>query len=136
MDDMKIAVVGSRSYANSRKVKEFIYELRQRFGTDLTIISGGAKAGADKYARKFALEFGITYEEYNPAHTPRNLYSAMHRTYYSKPYHVSQFHHRNKLIAKACDMLIAFAPTDNLSNGTASIIAFAKKLNKKVLIIT
>ena len=136
MSDMKIAVVGSRTYENARKIKEFIYELKQRFGSNLTIISGGARTGADKYARKFALEMEIKYEEYNPAHTPPNLYSVMYRAYYSKTYHVSQFHHRNRLIATACDMLVAFTHSTGVSNGTVSVINFAKKFDKKVLIIT
>ena len=58
---MKIAIVGSRKYENRRKIKEFIFKLHERFGDKLTIISGGCRDGADKYAKKFALDFGISY---------------------------------------------------------------------------
>jgi predicted Rossmann fold nucleotide-binding protein DprA/Smf involved in DNA uptake len=133
---MKVAIIGSREYENVRKIKDMLSELRRKFGNELVIISGGAKDGADKYARKFALEFGIKYKEFNPAHTPRNLYSAMSDEYYSKPYHVSQFHHRNQLIARDCDIMVAFVPKDIKSTGTVSAIKYAEKLNKKVVIIS
>ena len=133
---MKVAVIGSRQYENVRKIKDTLTNLRQKFGNDLVIISGGAKDGADKYARKYALEFGIRYKEFNPAHTPRNLYSAMSDEYYGKPYHVSQFHHRNQLLAQDCDVMIAFIPQGVKSDGSLSAIKSAEKYDKKVVIIS
>ena len=133
---MKVAIIGSRYYENTRKIKDALFQLKQKFKDDLIIISGGAQHGADKFARKYALEFGIEYQEYNPAHTTKNLYSAMSDNYYEKPYHVSQFHHRNMLIAKACDVMMAFIPSGNNANGSMSAIKNAKKLNKPVTIIT
>ena len=133
---MKVAVIGSRQYENVRKIKDTLTNLRQKFGDDLVIISGAAKDGADKYARKYALEFGIRYKEFNPAHTPRNLYSAMSDEYYGKPYHVSQFHHRNQLLARDCDVMIAFIPQGVKSDGSLSAIKSAEKYNKQVVIIS
>ena len=133
---MKVAVVGSRDYQNIRKIKDTLFQLKQKFGDKLIIISGGAKHGADKFARKYALEFGMRYREFNPAHTTKNLYSAMSDNYYDKPYHVSQFHHRNMLIAKACDVMMAFIPNGDDANGSLSAIKKVKKLNKPVTIIT
>ena len=133
---MKVAIIGSRHYENVRKIKDTLFQLKQRFGDDLIVISGGAQYGADKFARKYALEFGINYQEYNPAHTTKNLYSAMSDNYYDKPYHVSQFHHRNMLIAKACDVMMAFIPDGDDANGSLSAIKNAKKLKKRVTIIT
>ena len=133
---MKVAVVGSRDYQNIRKIKDTLFQLKQKFGDKLIIISGGAKHGADKFARKYALEFGMRYREFNPAHTTKNLYSAMSDDYYEKPYHVSQFHHRNMLIARDCDVMMAFIANGADSGGSMSAIKRAKKLNKKVTIIS
>ena len=133
---MKVALIGSRDYANVRRIKDTLFQLKQRFADDLIVISGGAKYGADKYARKYALEFGIRYKEFNPAHTTKNLYSAMSEDYYEKPYHVSQFHHRNMLIARDCDVMMAFIANGADSGGSMSAIKRAKKLNKKVTIIS
>jgi len=133
---MKVAIIGSREYENIRKIKDTLTELKKKFGEDLIIISGGAQYGADKFARKFALEFGIRYREFNPAHTVKNLYSAMSETYYEKPYHVSQFHHRNMLIARDCNVMMAFIQNGVSSNGSMSAVKQAKKLNKPVTIIS
>jgi predicted Rossmann fold nucleotide-binding protein DprA/Smf involved in DNA uptake len=133
---MKVAIVGSRDYQNIRKIKDTLFQLKQKFRDELIIISGGAKYGADKFARKYALEFGMKYKEFNPAHTTKNLYSAMSDTYYEKPYHVSQFHHRNMLIARDCDVMIAFIGNADSSNGSMSAIKQAKKLNKPVTIVS
>jgi len=126
---MKVAIIGSRHYENIRKIKETLFQLKQKFKDDLIILSGGAQYGADKFARKYALEFGIKYQEFNPAHTTKNLYSAMSD-------HVSQFHHRNMLIAKSCNVMIAFIPIGDDANGSMSAIKTTKKLNKPVTIIT
>ena len=132
---MKVAVIGSRDYQNIRKIKDTLFQLKQKFGNKLIVISGGAKHGTDKYARKYALEFGIKYKEFNPAHTIKNLYSAMSETYYEKPYHVSQFHHRNMLIAKDCNVMMAFIADGDDANGSMSAIKQAKKLDKPVTIM-
>ena len=133
---MTVAIIGSREYENIRKIKDTLTELKKKFGEDLIIISGGAQHGADKFARKYALEFGIRYREFNPAHTVKNLYSAMSETYYEKPYHVSQFHHRNMLIARDCNVMMAFIQNGVSSNGSMSAIKQAKKLNKPVTIVS
>ena len=133
---MKVAIIGSRDYQNIRKIKDTLFQLKQKFGDKLIIVSGGAKHGADKFARKYALEFGMRYREFNPAHTTKNLYSAMSDDYYEKPYHVSQFHHRNMLIARDCDVMMAFIGQQDSSNGSMSAIKQAKKLNKPVTIIS
>ena len=133
---MKVALVGSRHYQNIRKIKDTLFQLKQRFANNLIVISGGAKNGADKFVRKYALEFGIKYKEFNPAHTTKNLYSAMSEDYYEKPYHVSQFHHRNMLIARDCDVMIAFIGEGDSANGSMSAIKNAKKMNKPVTIVT
>lgn len=133
---MNIAIIGSRHYENTRKIQSLLTDLKNKFGEDLTIISGGCLQGADKYVKKYSVAFGINYKEYNPAHTPKNLYSAMSEHYYGKPYHVSQFHHRNNLIAKNCDYMIALIPVNEKANGSLSAIKSAQKLDKKVVILS
>ena len=47
---MKVALVGSRHYQNIRKVKDTLFQLKQKFADDLIIISGGAKDGKNDTA--------------------------------------------------------------------------------------
>jgi hypothetical protein len=133
-DTVRIAIIGSRTYENKRKIRDMVFKLKQTLGNTLEIVSGGSQNGADKYAKKFAMELGVKYVEFNPAHTHKNLYSAMSESYYGKPYHVSQLFHRNELIAKYCHKMIAFR-SEGKSSGTDHAIAMAQKHNKPVVII-
>ena len=133
---MRIGIIGSREYQNSRKVKDTIFNLKKKFNSSLTIVSGGCLDGADRFAKKYAIELECNYIEFNPAHTPKNLYSALRENYYGKIYMPKNFFHRNKMLAKYVDCIIAFVPTNNKSSGTEHTIKEAKKMNKKVVIIS
>ena len=45
---MKIAIVGSRRYENKRKIKEFIFKLKEEYGTDTILVIVGCKQGPDR----------------------------------------------------------------------------------------
>lgn len=131
---LKIAIIGSRVYENKTKIRDMIFLLKKTFGSKVEIVSGGAQNGADKYARKYAIELGLNYKEFNPAHTVKNLYSAMPDSYYSKPYHVSQLFHRNSLIAQYVDKAIVFR-SKGKSNGTDHFMKEADKYKKSYVIV-
>ena len=133
---MKIGIVGSRQYENRKKIKDTIFNLQRKFGSKLTIVSGGCKDGADRYAKKYALEFNCKYVEFNPAHTVYNFYSALNENYYGKAYSPKHFFIRNKMLAKYCDAFIGFIPEGIRSDGTNNTLSEAKKFNKKVVIIS
>ena len=132
---MKIGIVGSRRYEDKKKIKDFIFKLKQEHGTDTIIVSGGCKDGADRYAKKYALELGLQYEEYPPFHHVHNLYCPLPESRYGKSYSVRYFHARNKIIAGTSDYIVAFIPNGEKSSGTESTINYAKKFDKKVIII-
>ena len=134
-DTLKVGIVGSRKYENRQKIKEFIFKLKQEHGEDTTIISGGCKEGADKYAKKYALELGLQYEEYPPAHFSHNLYCPFGEHNYGKPYHVSNYFKRNKQIAIYSDIIVGLIPNGVESKGTMSTINYAEKFDKKTIII-
>ena len=132
---MKVGIVGARIYENKKKIKDFIFKLKQEHGTDTIIVSGGCKDGADKYAKKYALELGLQYEEYPPFHEVHNLYCSLPANRYGKKYSIKHFFVRNKIIASVSDMVVAFIPEGIKSNGSLDTIKQAKKLDKKVKII-
>ena len=132
---MKVAIVGSRRYENKKKIKDFIFKLKNQYGEKTIIVSGGCKTGADKYAKKYALELGLQYEEYPPSHFPHNLYCPLPQSRYGKQYSPKNYHVRNKIIAGTSDFIVAFIPDGVESNGTMSTISYAKKFDKKYVII-
>jgi len=133
---MKVAIVGSRRYENKKKIKDFVFKLKEQYGTDTIVVSGGCKQGADKYAKKYALELGLQYEEYPPFHDVHNLYCTIPSSRYGRPYNIRNFHARNKIIAGTSDFIVAFIQEGVQSDGTFSTLNYAKKLNKKRIIIS
>ena len=132
---MKVAIIGSRSYTNTRKIKDFVFKLKEKFGDELEIVSGGQKDGADGYAKKFSLEFDIKYVEFPPQHYSHNIHCVKESFNYGKPYAVWNYFKRNKEIVEYSDKIVAFIPDGVKSNGTMNTIEHAEKLNKKSIII-
>ena len=132
---MRIGIVGSRQYSNKRRIKEFVFALKEKFGENIEIVRGGQKEGADGYAKKYALECDMKYSEFPPSHYPYNQHCVRPQFEYGKQYATWHYHRRNKQIAEYSDKIVAFIPKDMISKGTMSTIKEAKKNGKKVVII-
>ena len=132
---IRVGIVGSRKYENRKKIKEFIFKLKTDKGADTIIVSGGCKTGADRYAKKYALELGLQYQEFPPFHETLNIYCPKDKKDYGKPYNVKNFFARNKIIAAYSDYVVAFIPRGVESKGSMSTINYAKKFGKKHLVI-
>ena len=133
---MKVAIIGSRSYTNTRKIKDFIHQLKEKFNDELEIVSGGQKEGSDGYAKKFALELDVSYSEFPPQHYPHNIHCVRPKYDYGKQYYVSNYFKRNKQIAEYSDRIVAFVSNPNkITSGTLSTLQYAEKMNKKSIII-
>jgi hypothetical protein len=131
----RVAVIGNTGWQNRRKVQETLQQLKQRFGNELIIIGAGGQEGANSMVRKYTLEFGIKYEEYNPSFSGYNMYSAMPESYYGKSYHFSQLHHRMKLIAERCDYMMIMTNEDALDPVLKTAYTNINKLKKPVVIL-
>ncbi|MBT4207277.1 DUF2493 domain-containing protein [Candidatus Woesearchaeota archaeon] len=134
-DTLRVGIVGSRKYENRRKIKEFIFKLKTEKGPDTIIVSGGCKTGADYYAKKYALELGMQYQEFPPQHENWNLYCPKNQKDYGRPYSVKNFFARNKIIAIYSEYVVAFIPRGVESKGSMSTINYANKFGKKTLVI-
>ena len=132
---IKIGIVGSRGYTNKKKIKDLIFQIKEKHGDGVEIVSGGQQNGVDGFAKKSALEFDMNYVEFPPKHYIYNQHCILDRDNYGKRYHVVNFFDRNKQIAEYSDYIVAFIPDGYKSNGTLDTIAHAEKLNKKVVIL-
>ena len=130
----KVALIGNTNWQNRRKVQETLRELKRRFD-EVMIIGAGGNEGANSMVRKYALEFGMKYMEYNPSFSGYNLYSAMPKTYYGKSYHFSQLHHRMKLIAENCDYMMIMNNETKLDPVLKTAYNNINKLKKPVVIL-
>ena len=132
---IKIGIVGSRKYTDKKKIKDLIFEIKEKHGDEVEIVSGGQKDGADGLAKKFALEFGMKYVEFPPTHYNWNMHCKLPATKYNKPYYVTNYFKRNKQIAEYSDIIVAFIPDGVESKGTMNTIEHAKKEKKLIQII-
>ena len=132
---MRIGVIGNKEWQNKRKIQQVLTDLKQRFSNDLIVVGGGGSEGANFMIRKFALEFGIQYQEYNASYTGHNLYSALPESYYGKNYHFSQLLHRMRLLAENCDYLVIMNNQKDLNPQLKTAYNKINKLNKPVTII-
>ena len=132
---IKIGIVGSRSYTDKKKVKDLIFNIKEKYGDEVEIVSGGQPKGADGLAKKCALEFDMKYVEFPPSHYSHNMHCKLPATEYNKPYYVSNFFKRNKQIAEYSNIIVAFIPNGVESRGTMDTVGHAEKLKKLIKII-
>lgn len=114
----RIVVAGSRDYNNYSDAKEYIdlciNEIKNKY--TLIFVSGGCR-GADMLGERYAEENGYEIERY-PADWERYGRSAGPK--------------RNRKMAEIGDFVICF--WNNNSQGTKSMIEYAKEFNKPVRI--
>tara|TARA_Y100000034_G_C6754507_1_gene335626 strand:+ start:316 stop:717 length:402 start_codon:yes stop_codon:yes gene_type:complete len=132
---MQVAVIGNKEWQNKRKVQDVLQNLKRQFGTNVIVVGAGGSEGANYMVRKFALEFGMKYKEYNPSYSGRNLYSAMPESYYGKPYHFSQLLHRMRLLAENSDYMIILCNENKMNPQLKTAYSKINKLNKPVVLL-
>jgi YspA, cpYpsA-related SLOG family len=110
----RVAIVGSRGFANLRQVREYVRSL----APDVIVVSGGAR-GVDAIAEEEAGKLGLTLESYRPDYAKHGKRAPLER---------------NVTIAEKCDRMVAFH--DGNSRGTAHAIECARVLNRPVEVIT
>lgn len=130
-----VGIVGSRKWKDKIKIIEVLHRLIQHYGEEqIKVVSGGAR-GADTLGKEAALQLGLSYLEYNPAHTKWNKYSDKPKEWYEKPYNVGNFFERNTFIAKDSDVVFGFIPEGHQSNGTEDTLRKAVKMNKPTYVV-
>ena len=133
---IRVAVIGNTDWQNKRKVQETLSKLKTRFDNRLVVVGAGGPEGAAAMVKKYAIEMGMQYEEYNPSFTGYNIYSAMPESYYGKSYHFSQLHHRMKLIGEHADYIIILSNEDKLHPVLETALKTANKHEKPVVLMS
>jgi predicted Rossmann fold nucleotide-binding protein DprA/Smf involved in DNA uptake len=114
-----VAIIGNREGWSSLEVSMKL-DVDKLVTKDDIIVSGGAE-GVDSYAQLFAKKHGIPILIIYPD--------------LKKP-SPQRFYERNEWIAEISDIIIAFnLKNNNGKSGTMQTVNFARKLNKKVIVI-
>lgn len=109
----RIAIIGGTDNDSTTKVKEFLFKVKKAFGETATIFSGGNPTGIEYAVKKYALEFGLTYKEFNPSFTGHNVYSFLPAEYFGKGRHPSHYPHRyQEMLIRTDKLLIGAVESD------------------------
>ena len=132
-EKIKIGMIGSKRFENTTKIKDFLFLIKQKYGkntSDVTIITGGYKYGADNHIKKIALEWGFDFESIPTFHDQHNMYvpEDLPPHKFGKKWNMKHFYARNRLIANRSDMVVLFGVGEDISD---SIIEYAQKKDKK-----
>lgn len=116
----RVAVIGSRGFTDYNFFVEKLEYFLQNL-PDFSLVSGGAKSGADSLIKRYAIENNYLLAEYLPEYDkfPDNPKIAPLK--------------RNKTIMENADMVIAF--WDGVSRGTKDALSHAEKLNLPIRIV-
>ena len=113
----RIAVVGSRQFKSLNLIYQWLDYANEKWGNNIVIVSGGAK-GVDKEAEKWAINKKINRDIDIPNWGTEGKKAGILR---------------NQEIVKNADFILAFL--DGESSGTEYTLNFAKKLNKRCIIV-
>ena len=109
-----VCICGSRDFTDKEYLYEKIDEVIAKLHDDYVIIEGGAE-GADALAVEYAKDHDIPYAEFK----------ADWETFGKAAGPI-----RNKHMADACDVVVAFKLKDKKCKGTNNMIEQARKLSK------
>lgn len=115
---IRIVVAGCRDYNNYEEAKEYIDLCIEKIegNKEIIFLSGGC-SGADLLGERYAIEKGYRIEKH-PAQWEKYGRAAGPK--------------RNEEMANVCDFVICF--WDGKSKGTKSMIKFAQKYEKSIMI--
>jgi hypothetical protein len=129
---MRIGIIISKYYDNDYKIKKLIETIRDYFGQHNATIVSPNHCELDRLTKKYALEMGLDYIEFNPAYTGHNMYSYEKKEYYEgKNWHYSQIIHRFTRMFRFVDKLFIFT---SQKEHDALIVDIMKLIPKKLKI--
>ncbi len=129
MKILNVGVVGSRR-RTSEKDKDVLRQIllrRIQKGDNIHLVSGGCELGADSWAEALAVELGLGIT----IHYPDESKLPPNPDYYDR---VRMYYARNGLIARDCNILLAFVAPDR-KGGTENTIKQAEKLGKTIVLL-
>ena len=129
----KVGLFGDITIENKKLVRDTVFELKKLFGTENLVISTlWSKQGADKLVKKYSLEMGVTFKEFNPVYTPYTLYSAMPEYSYNQVWHPARDRmHLKPFISNNQSFIVFISKNNSTEKFTSTLDYLIKQFTKK-----
>jgi len=108
--------------------------IKQKSEEDIEIISLGEEYGADKFVKKYSIQFGLKYFEFIPRHKRWNSYCIERAFLMGKEYSPKYFFINNSNFVKYCDNFIFFAEKQSELKDN-KLIEMIKKSGKNLVLV-
>lgn len=130
-----VGITGSNDWVEVKKIKDFIFYLKNKYKDDLTIITCGERDGVDFIVKKACNIMDVNYKETRQGHYSWNSYCMEDPYYYNKKKYPNNVFIRNTKFISYCDIIVVFF-NKNASNNTVltHLIENANKKNKKIIV--
>lgn len=131
---IKFGITGDKNYRNKNKIINLINYLKSNHGPTVKICSGGTSEGADLYVRKYSIELGMPYGEFNPAFSGHKMFSVLNEDYYKgkEQYHFTHLLDRFTKMSRMTEAIYIFLSNDkNIPTDIQHLINICQKNKKK-----
>jgi len=136
MDEkIKFGIYISEEYENKTKIKDTLFDLKNKFGDQLEISCINTNRN-ERFLRKKVLDSGILYKEFNPAHTIYNMYSALRESSYEKQYAFRNYFVAAKILASYVDYMLLFGKKNEINDIFEYLYTKVKERNIKFQVIS
>lgn len=133
-DLKRVGICVTKHYNHLRKIKDFVFKLKNEFGEKVEIITTGNTESYEKKIKSYALQFDIKYKEFIPSHMQKTLYAVGSSSFFGKEYSPKNFYIRDSKMAKYIDYLVVFESTKDKKE-RENLIKVVQKLQKDVIIV-
>ena len=132
---MKLGVLSSKNFEDNRKIKEFMFMLKNKQKQhDIHIVSRGITVG-EKEIKKIALSSGYQYTEIPPYYNDWNIYCINQGYRYGKEYNFKHLLFSENDFVNDVDNIILFLDKTQDDVAINRIVKLANKKNKEIIII-
>lgn len=129
-----VGITGSKDWVEVKKIKEFIFYLKNKYKEDLTIITCGERDGVDFIVKKICNNLDVNYKETRPGDYSWNSYCMEGPYYYNKKKYPNNVFIRNTKFISYCDIIVVFINESSNNYVLTHLIENANKKNKKIII--
>ena len=129
---LKILMIGDDKYKDTTKIKDILFQLRERYGADkFKIATFGGDLGVDRFVRNDCFKLGLEYGEFQPYHNNYGIHCIMPEQMFGKMYDPRYYFWREDHAVKWANIIMIFLKKESIMKFDR-VIKKSQKLDKKI----